>query len=67
LIRLTPVPAAEAGAAVDAIAPASQEQAEEPRKKIKNTGKHVQKLAGTTPKISKNTAEFAHKGFAQLS
>jgi len=67
-----PAPAAEAGAAieagaaVDAVTPALQVPAEEPRKKIKITGKHVQKLAGAAPKISKKTAEFVHKGFAQL-
>lgn len=61
-----PAPAAVAGAAVEAQAPASQAPAEESRKKIKITGKHVQKLAGAAPKISKKTAEFVHKGFAQL-
>jgi hypothetical protein len=72
-----PAPAAAPTAAPDAAqvaevvtteeaqAPAPQEPAEE-RKKIKITGKHVSKLTGAAPKISKKTAALVHKGFAQL-
>lgn len=60
-------PDAEVGteAKAEAQAPASQEPAVE-RKKIKITGKHVSKLTGVAPKISKKTAALVHKGFAQL-
>ena len=70
-------PAAEGGATVEggvsdevattseAQAPAIQEPAKE-QKKIKITGKHVAKVTGSAPKISKKTAELVHKGFAQL-
>lgn len=56
---------AEAGA-VDDEAAGNQAPVEEPRKKIKITSKHVEKVIGSAPKISKKTAEFVHKGFAQL-
>jgi ParB/RepB/Spo0J family partition protein len=62
----TPAPVAEDGAAAAAEAAASQAPVEEPRKNIKITGKHISKLAGTSPKISKKTVEFVHKGFATL-
>jgi ParB-like chromosome segregation protein Spo0J len=66
---LDPAPAAapdaEAGTGAKAQAPASQEPVTE-RKKIKITGKHVSKLTGVAPKISKKTAALVHKGFAQL-
>lgn len=66
---LDPVPAAapdaEAGTGAEAQAPANQEPVTE-RKKIKITGKHVSKLTGVAPKISKKTAALVHKGFAQL-
>lgn len=56
---------AEAGTGAEPQAPASQEPVTE-RKKIKITGKHVSKLTGFAPKISKKTAALVHKGFAQL-
>lgn len=58
-------PAAEVVTTEEPQAPAPQEPAEE-RKKIRITGKHVNKLTGTAPKISKKTAALVHKGFAQL-
>lgn len=60
----SPAPVAEDGAAAES--GAIQAPAEEPRKNIKVTGKHINKLAGTAPKISKKTVDFVHKGFATL-
>lgn len=61
----SPAPVAEDGAAA-AESGASKAPIEEPRKNIKITGKHISKLAGAAPKISKKTVEFVHKGFATL-
>jgi hypothetical protein len=62
--------AAEVGASEEAPALESQVPAEVPaevsRKKIKITGKHVQKLTGAAPKLNKKTVEFVYKGFATL-
>lgn len=60
-------PTSDSKAGASAEAPATQEPAAaQPRKQIKITGKNIDKLAGSSPKISKKTVEFVHKGFAAL-